>query len=105
MTSRAPPGTARALTLTRVCGGENVVAFSSSSPQISTMSLTTAGASSRSSGTSTSTRVYSSISASASRATSLSRTGRRWVSSRSAPEITTRLSALRRRRLEMWSRR
>src|SRR5690349_5036326 len=103
MTSWTPSSTDRALTVTRVCGGEKVVAFSSSSAQISTMSLTSAGDTDRSSGMSRSTREYSSISARARRATSTRRTGELWFSSRSAPEITTRLSALRRRRLAMWS--
>ncbi len=91
-------------TTTAVSGGENEVAFSSNSARRCATSDTARPETARSSSIPTSsTRGKSAISAAAARTTSSSAIGCCHWRGCSAPESTSRLSALRRMRVAMWS--
>jgi hypothetical protein len=102
-TASSRPGRDR--TVTEVSGGEKRTAFSVSSARRWVRSVTTCPTTAGRSSTSMTTRVRSSVSATAARTTSRSPTGSLHVRGGCSPDRTSRFSALRRTRVVRWSRR
>ena len=103
ISSTSPCETSSPLMVTRVCGGENVQPFSSSSARRWTTSETAWPHTVPFGSFSTSTRVYSAVSETALRTTSISGTAYRHCRGGRAPPRITRFSACRRSRVDRWS--